>query len=105
MPKIVVTRSSGEEVEINAEAGRSVMAALRDHGIDELLALCGGCCTCSTCHVWVNEAFLDRLPEASQDEMDLLDIADGKRPNSRLCCQIPLSSELEGIGVALPPSD
>ena len=69
----------------------------------DLKALCGGCCTCSTCHVWVEGGFFDRLPPMSDQEADLLALADHRRTNSRLGCQIRLSDTLDGIGVAFPP--
>ena len=57
MPKLVVVNRAGEEKTIEASAGVSVMEAIRDNGFDELLALCGGCCSCATCHVYVDPAF------------------------------------------------
>ena len=62
MPKMIVVTREGEEKEIEGEAGLSVMEVIRDAGIDELLALCGGCCSCATCHVHVDPAFVDKLP-------------------------------------------
>src|SRR5688572_9095476 len=71
MPKLIVVTRSGEEREVEADAGLTVMEAIRDNGFDELLALCGGCCSCATCHVHVDPAFKDRLPQMSTDEDDL----------------------------------
>lgn len=62
MAKLIVVTRAGEEREINGEAGLSVMEVIRDGGIDEILALCGGCCSCATCHVHVDPAFADKLP-------------------------------------------
>ena len=65
------------------------MEVIRDAGIDELLALCGGCCSCATCHVHVDPDFAARLPPMSEDENDLLDSSDDRDETSRLSCQIP----------------
>ena len=62
MPKLIVVTREGEEREVEGEVGLSVMEVIRDAGIDELLALCGGCCSCATCHVHVDPDFADRLP-------------------------------------------
>lgn len=70
------TRRDGREETVVAEAGHSVMEAIRTAGVDELLALCGGCCACATCHVYVDEEFLDLLPPIGEDENDLLDSSD-----------------------------
>jgi 2Fe-2S ferredoxin len=77
MPKLTVVTRAGEERTVDGEAGLSVMEVLKVNGFDELLALCGGCCSCATCHVYVDPAFLDRLPPMSEDENDLLDAVDG----------------------------
>jgi len=105
MPKlIVVTRDEGVE-EFEAEAGLSVMEVIRDNGVDELLALCGGCCSCATCHVFVDDAFADKLPKMSEDENDLLDSSDHRQANSRLSCQIPMTDALDGLRVTIAPED
>jgi 2Fe-2S ferredoxin len=81
------------------------MEAIRDNGFDELLALCGGCCSCATCHVHVDPAFLDRLPVMSADEDDLLESSDHREANSRLSCQLPFTADLDGLRVAIAPED
>src|ERR1700753_3316537 len=73
MPKLTVVTREGQETTVEGESGLSVMEVIRDHGFDELLALCGGCCSRAPCHVYVDEAFADRLPTMSEDENDLLD--------------------------------
>ncbi len=105
MPKLVVVNRAGEESTVTAAAGLSVMEAIRDNGFDELLALCGGCCSCATCHVHVDPAFLDQLPPMSADEDDLLESSDHRQANSRLSCQIPFSDELDGLKVQIAPED
>ena len=103
--KLIVTRHDGTETTINAAGGVSVMEAIRDAGCDEMLALCGGCTSCATCHVYVDEAFADRLPQLSDDENDLLDSSEHRKPNSRLSCQIPMSGALDGLRVTIAPED
>ena len=105
MPDLIVTRQTGERLTIAVPEELSLMVALRDHGsgaVDEGFGLCGGCCTCYTCHVWVDETFLDRLAPPSLQERDLLDLAENRRANSRLSCQIPLTGAIDGIRVTLP---
>ncbi len=105
MPKLIVVNRAGEETTVEAADGLTVMEAIRDNGFDELLALCGGCCSCATCHVHVDPAFADKLPEMSEDEDDLLDSSDHRDERSRLSCQIPLTAELEGIKVTIAEED
>lgn len=105
MIKINVVLRNGEEVEISTPEDRSLMEAIREGGVDELLALCGGCCSCATCHVFVDERFEGLLPPVSSDEDDLLDSSDHRAGNSRLSCQIQLSTELDGLKVAIAPED
>ena len=105
MPKLVVVNRAGEETTVEAGAGLSVMEAIRDNGFDELLALCGGCCSCATCHIHVDAAWADKLPEMSEDENDLLDSSDHRAATSRLSCQIRLTDELDGLKVIIAPED
>jgi len=105
MPKLVVVNRAGEEKEIEASAGVSVMEAIRDNGFDELLALCGGCCSYATCHVYVDGAFADKVTPLSEDENDLLDSTDHRTENSRLSCQIEITDALDGLKVTIAPED
>lgn len=105
MPKLVVVDRAGEERSVEAASGLSVMEAIRDNGFDELLALCGGCCSCATCHVIVDPAFADKLPAMSEDEDDLLESSDHRTAQSRLSCQISLSDDLDGLRVTIAPED
>ena len=105
MPKLIVTTRSGETREVEAGSGLTVMEAIRDNGFDELLALCGGCCSCATCHVHVDPAFFDKLPPISADEDDLLDSSDDRAANSRLSCQIPFTDALDGLRVRIAEED
>ena len=105
MPKLLVTNRAGEETTVDATAGLSVMENIRDNGFDELLALCGGCCSCATCHIYVDAAFADRLPAMSEDENDLLDSSDHRNENSRLSCQVPMTDALDGLKVTIAEED
>ena len=105
MPTLTVVTREGEERRLEGEAGLSVMEVIRDGGVDELLALCGGCCSCATCHVHVDDAFLDRLPPIGADEDDLLESSDYRNENSRLSCQIPFTADLDGLKVTIAAED
>lgn len=102
---ISIINREGSERSLVVTKGISLMECLRDAGFDDLLALCGGCCSCATCHVFV-EAGPDGLSAPQlDDENDLLDSSDHRQANSRLSCQIILSDEHEGISVRVAPED
>ena len=105
MSHIIATTHDGQEHRIDAQPGLSIMEAIRNAGLDELLALCGGCCSCATCHVHVDGDWLGRLPAMSKDEDDLLESSDHRRGESRLSCQIPFSADLDGLRVTIAPED
>ncbi|HYJ30784.1 MAG TPA: 2Fe-2S iron-sulfur cluster-binding protein [Allosphingosinicella sp.] len=105
MPRLIVVTRDGSERDVEARAGWSVMENIRDNGFDELLALCGGCCSCATCHVHVDPAWLGRLKPMKADEEELLDTSDHRASNSRLSCQILFAAELDGLRVTIAPED
>ncbi|HEX7876469.1 MAG TPA: 2Fe-2S iron-sulfur cluster-binding protein [Sphingobium sp.] len=105
MPKLIVVNRAGEEQAVDGDVGLSVMEVIRDKGFDELLALCGGCCSCATCHVYVDPAFADKLSAISEDESDLLDSSEYRNETSRLSCQLVLKEEHEGLRVTIAPED
>jgi len=105
MPKLIVVTRNGTEHVLEGGSGLSVMEIIRDAGIDELLALCGGCCSCATCHVHVDAAFADKVPPIGADENDLLDSSDHRDSLSRLSCQIPFSAALDGLKVQIAAED
>ncbi len=105
MPKINVIDRSGNSKEVEAEAGMTLMEIIRDDGFDELLALCGGCCSCATCHVHVDPSFADKLPEMTEDESDLLDSSDHRNETSRLSCQVEMTDALDGLTVTIAQED
>ncbi len=105
MPKVNVIDRSGASKEVEAETGLTLMEIIRDDGFDELLALCGGCCSCATCHVHVDPSFADKLPEMTEDESDLLDSSDHRNETSRLSCQIEMTDALDGVTVTIAEED
>ena len=105
MPKLIVVTRDGAESVVSGQEGLSVMEVIRDNGFDELLALCGGCLSCATCHVHVDEEWLPSLTKMSEDEDDLLESSDARAANSRLSCQIPFTAALDGMRVQIAPED
>ncbi|HEX8443168.1 MAG TPA: 2Fe-2S iron-sulfur cluster-binding protein [Allosphingosinicella sp.] len=105
MANLTVVTRDGTEKSVRGEEGLSVMEVIRDNGFDELLALCGGCCSCATCHVHVDEEWLGALPPMSEDEDDLLDSSDARQANSRLSCQLRFTAALDGMRVQIAPED
>jgi 2Fe-2S ferredoxin len=105
MPRLTITTRDGEAHEIEGRAGWSVMEIIREAGFDELLALCGGCLSCATCHVHVDPDCAAMLKPLGPDEDDLLDTSDHRVATSRLSCQILFSPELDGLKVQIAPED
>lgn len=105
MPILFITARDGAEQIINAESGVSVMEAVRSAGLDEMLALCGGCCSCATCHVYVDSDFTGMLPAMGADEDALLDSSEHRIAESRLACQIRVHDELDGFRARIAPED
>lgn len=104
MPTIHVLDRDGTEHEVEAEPGIKVMEALRelDSGV---AAVCGGMCSCATCHIYVDPAWLPRLPAAMSDERELLDALANATGESRLSCQIELTEEHAGLRVRIAPEE
>ncbi|MCX5542125.1 2Fe-2S iron-sulfur cluster-binding protein [Paraburkholderia sp. CNPSo 3076] len=105
MSAIIVTTREGEVYELAAQVGMSVMEIIRDAGLDELLALCGGCCSCATCHIYVEGGPTEALAEITDQENDLLDSSDHRSDKSRLSCQLTYSDALAGLRVQIAPKD
>ena len=100
--KIKVTDRDGNKHELEGDTNSTLMETLRDAGL-EIEAACGGCCACATCHVYINEKWLDKINPKDDDEESMLDQAFDIRNTSRLSCQIHLSEELNGIELELAP--
>jgi 2Fe-2S ferredoxin len=101
-PKLIVTDRSGIDHELVGLNGWRVMEVIRDYGLP-IKAECGGALQCATCHVYVDPAWLDKLPSKHADEDERLDDAFHVKPNSRLSCQILMSDDLDGLHVTLAP--
>lgn len=103
MAKIVYVEFGGKEHVVNVSNGLTVMEGARDNGIPGIEADCGGACACSTCHVYIDAAWVDRLPAKDAMEEDMLDFAWNPDPvTSRLTCQIKVSDALDGLRVQMP---
>ena len=103
MPSINFVHSDKRSERVEATVGDSVMQVATGHGVDGIVAECGGNAMCATCHVYVDEGWLPRLAAMSTEENELLDgVAAERQPNSRLSCQIKVTPELDGLVVRLP---
>ena len=103
MPSIIFIHPDGNRQQIEASVGESAMQAATRQDINGILAECGGNAMCATCHVYVDEAWLGRLPPMSDEEDALLDgAAAERRANSRLSCQIKFAADLDGLVLSLP---
>jgi ferredoxin, 2Fe-2S len=102
MVKITFVDFEGQSRTVEAEIGSTVMEAAIRNDIPGIEAECGGACACATCHVYVDEAFLEKAPKAEPMEEDMLDFAHDVRNNSRLSCQIKVTAELDGLVVTTP---
>ena len=103
VPKAVFIQPDGTEVAVEVARGESVMRAAVRHAVDGILADCGGSLTCSTCHVYVDADWLDRIPGPESVELEMLEYtAAERRPASRLSCQIRMRDELDGIRLIVP---
>ena len=104
MPLVRFISHDGYEQDVHVASGTSLMHAAVDNGVPGILAECGGACSCATCHCYVDEAWLGRLPEAGEVEAQMLDFVTDAEPTSRLSCQITVDDTLDGLVVRLPAS-
>ncbi len=102
MPKIIYNDEQGNSKTIEVENGLSVMEGAIQNDIPGIDAGCGGSMACATCHVYVEEKWLNKLPKAEEAEVDMLDMAYEPKKNSRLSCQLIVSEELDGLIVTTP---
>jgi 2Fe-2S ferredoxin len=105
MAKLIVTTRKGETQTLDAPTGLSVMEVIRDAAISDILALCGGACSCATCHVHVAPEFAGVLPSMSEDENGLLEGSSHRDGRSRLSCQIRMNDTLSGLRVTIAQED
>ncbi len=103
--RLHLTDLAGSNREIEGEIGSSLMQIIRDAGIDDIPAFCGGCCSCASCHVHIDDAFISMLPPMSDDESELLDGSSHRTTGSRLSCQVKASSELSGLRLTIAPQE
>lgn len=104
MPKIRYVEYSGQEHDVDVPIGWSVMEGAVKNLVPGIDADCGGACACATCHVYVDPAWVSKLPPRSDMEETMLDFAQDLRPNSRLSCQIKVTGDLDGLVVKTPKS-
>ncbi|HML08450.1 MAG TPA: 2Fe-2S iron-sulfur cluster-binding protein [Xanthobacteraceae bacterium] len=102
MAKITFIDAAGTARTVEGEIGSTVMETAIKNGVPGIEAECGGACACSTCHVYVEEAWRQKVGEPSPMEEDMLDFAYAVEPNSRLSCQIKVREELDGLTVRTP---
>jgi 2Fe-2S ferredoxin len=102
MPKITFVEHDGTEHTVDGEIGLSVMRAAIDNLVPGIDADCGGECSCATCHVYVNPAWMAKVGRPGEREESMLDLNPERESNSRLSCQIPVSEDLDGLVVTVP---
>jgi ferredoxin, 2Fe-2S len=104
MPVIKVVDLNGSEQQVNVAVGGVLMEPLRDLDAG-VSAICGGMCSCATCHVYVDAEWVGKLPAAMSDETDMLRDLSTRRDNSRLSCQIQLTAAIDGLRVTIAPEE
>jgi 2Fe-2S ferredoxin len=104
MAKIIYVDHEGTERVVEATNGESVMEAAIKNSIPGIDADCGGACACATCHVYIEDGFMDKVGTPEDMEQSMLDFAENVQANSRLSCQISVSDELDGLKVTTPES-
>jgi 2Fe-2S ferredoxin len=103
MPQITFIEANGQSTTLDVPEGWSLMQAATANGVEGILGECGGSCACATCHCYVDDLMARVLAAPSQGELDMLEnVADERRPNSRLACQIKASAAMAGATVRLP---
>ena len=102
MPKIIYNDNYGNSKTIEVENGLSVMEGAIQNDIPGIYADCGGSMACATCHVYVEEKWLNKIPKAEEAEVDMIDMAYEPKKNSRLSCHLIVSDELDGLTVFTP---
>ncbi len=103
MPTLYLIQSDGSRHELDAPEGASVMQVATGAGLRGIVGECGGSAMCATCHVYVDDAWADRLPAPLATELEMLECTASERlPTSRLSCQIKMSAALDGIVLRLP---
>lgn len=104
MPKAIFIEQDDTQHSIEIAERKSLMEGARRSDVPGIEAECGGCCSCATCHVYIDEAWLAKTGSASEAEIEMLQLAQDVRANSRLSCQIRMTADLDGIVVRIPAS-
>jgi ferredoxin, 2Fe-2S len=103
MPKVIYISHDGQQTELEIATNNNLMLGAVYENVAGIEGMCGGCLACATCHVYIDPAWLNRLPSPSEDEETMLtQVAAERRPNSRLCCQIEMTEALDGLIVHTP---
>jgi ferredoxin, 2Fe-2S len=102
MAKITFIDFEGTSRSVEGEVGSTVMETAIQHGVPGIEAECGGACACSTCHVYIDDAWRETVGEPTPMEEDMLDFAYGVQPNSRLSCQIKVTEAMDGLVLRTP---
>jgi ferredoxin, 2Fe-2S len=102
MPTITFMDHQGTAYPTQAPVGRNLMQVALDHAVPGILGDCGGACSCATCHAYIESPWADLLPAKSDTEVFMLEAALDERPSSRLCCQIKVTAELDGMVITVP---
>jgi 2Fe-2S ferredoxin len=105
MPKITFVDTAGNSQAIDAKSGHTLMEIAIDNNIAGIVAECGGACACATCHAYIDDSALGRLPAMDDMEDAMLDSAMDRRANSRLTCQIEVDDELDGMVVTVADNE
>ena len=105
MPKVTYIESGGKQHVVDLQPGDSVMQGAVTNGVSGIAAICGGACSCATCHVYIDEAWRSRTGARNDLEESMLEMADDVQPNSRLACQVKMTEELDGLVVHIPDGD
>ena len=104
MPQLTIIEWSGKEHHLEAETGQSVMQTALDALVPGIMADCGGSCSCATCHCYVDESWMSRLPPPESTEREMLECVLDPRETSRLSCQLRVTPAIEGLVIRLPAS-
>lgn len=104
MPTIHFITQDGQDIAVRAQGGSSVMEVAVANNVPGIDAECGGACACATCHIYVDESWVERLPVKSELEAKMLEFAVGQQSNSRLSCRIAVGPEIDGLVMRIPAS-
>ena len=105
MPKVTYRPASGDPIIVDAFADMTLMEVALCNDVPGIVGLCGGICSCATCHVYVDEEWADRLPAPSGEEQDMVEGLDKRRANSRLGCQVMVTDALDGLVVTVAEAE